>query len=143
VEKIILTRDPLDADLFKESLKRYDAGALVVFAGSVRAEDACSRQLLALDYAAYQEMAIEQMTALRQKAIDRFGVLDVCIAHRLGRLKLSEVSIVVAVAAAHRLAAFDACRWIVDQVKTDVPIWKKDIWSDGREEWVDPTCASE
>ncbi|MEK6643435.1 MAG: molybdenum cofactor biosynthesis protein MoaE [Planctomycetota bacterium] len=138
MDKIILTRDPLDANI-ASTLHRYDAGAVATFAGTVRAEDACNRQLLALDYEAYEEMAIAMLTNICKRAIEQFAVLDAIIAHRLGRVKLGEASIVVAVVSAHRVEAFDACRWIVDQVKTDVPIWKKDVWSDGSTSWVDPS----
>jgi molybdopterin synthase catalytic subunit len=137
MDKIILTRDPLDADI-ASTLKRYDAGAVATFAGTVRAEDACNRQLLALDYEAYEEMAVTRLIDIRKRAIEKFTLLDAIIAHRLGRVKLGEASIFVAVVSAHRVEAFDACRWIVDQVKTDVPIWKKDVWSDGSTTWVDP-----
>ncbi|MBI5764981.1 MAG: molybdenum cofactor biosynthesis protein MoaE [Planctomycetes bacterium] len=142
MDKVILTREPLDASL-AGMLKRYDAGALATFAGTVRAEDDCNRQLIALDYEAYEEMALSMMRCVRDRAIEKLGVLDVFIAHRLGRVKLGEASIVVGVVSAHRVASFDACRWIVDQVKIDVPIWKKDVWSDGSAEWVNPAWSSE
>ncbi len=142
MDRVILTREPLD-DSLAGILKRYDAGALATFAGTVRAEDDCSRQLIALDYEAYEEMALSMMKGVRDRAIEKFSVLDVFIAHRLGCVKLGETSIVVGVVSAHRVAAFDACRWIVDQVKVDVPIWKKDVWSDGSAEWVNPACSSE
>lgn len=142
MDKVILTREPVDASL-AGVLKRFDAGALATFAGTVRAEDDCGRQLIALDYEAYDEMAVSMMSGIRARAIEKFGVLDVFIAHRLGRVKLGETSIVVGVVSAHRVAAFDACRWVVDQVKIDVPIWKKDVWSDGSAEWVNPACSSE
>ena len=139
MEQVILTREALDSERLCASLRRHDAGAVVNFTGTVRADAQCNRQLIALDYEAYEEMALQQMTAIRQRAIDTMNVLDAVIAHRLGRLKLGETSIFVTVLTAHRAEGFDACRWIVDQVKADVPIWKKDVWSDGTEAWVDPT----
>jgi molybdopterin synthase catalytic subunit len=86
-------------------------------------------------------MAVEQMEAVRHRAVEKHDILDAAIVHRLGRLELGVTSIVIAVVAAHRGPAFEACRWILDQVKTNVPIWKKDIWTDGSQTWVDPTHA--
>lgn len=136
-----LTRAAIDETPLVTRLRRNDAGAIATFAGTVRAETDGDRRLVALEYAAYDSMAAEQMESIRQRALKNFAVLDAILVHRLGRLELGETSIVVVVSAAHRVAAFDACRWIVDTVKTDVPIWKKNIWTDGRTEWVDPTAS--
>jgi molybdopterin synthase catalytic subunit len=90
-----------------------------------------------LDYEAYEEMALEQMRALAAEAVRRFGVRDVALVHRLGRLVMGETSVLVVVASAHRGAAFDACEWLIDTLKKTVPIWKKEqfvdgaIWADG------------
>lgn len=141
VPRVGLTRDALDAARIAADLSRPDAGAVVTFSGVVRAElDGC-KPLAALEYEAYEEMALRQMEKLRTAAMERHEILDAAVWHRLGRLAVGEASIVVAVASAHRTAAYDACRWIVDQVKTDVPIWKKNVWSDGSADWVDPTAA--
>jgi MoaE-MoaD fusion protein len=135
----MLTRDFIDPALVIARLQRNDAGAMATFAGTVRAETDGNRRLVALEYSAYESMAVEQLESVRQRALKSFAILDVVIVHRLGRLELGETSILVAVSAAHRADAFDACRWIVDGVKTDVPIWKKNIWTDGKTEWVDAT----
>jgi molybdopterin synthase catalytic subunit len=86
-------------------------------------------------------MATEQLNAIRNRAIAKFDIRDAAIVHRLGQLNLGEASVAVVVVSAHRAAAFDACRWIIDEVKIDVPIWKKDLWADGSDSWVDPTCS--
>lgn len=138
MDKVILTRQTLNPDRLATGLQRDDAGAVVNFSGTVRADSQGDRRLIALEYEAYEEMAMEQMKLIRQRAIENLKALDVVIAHRLGRLTLGEVSIFVAVFAAHRAEGFEACRWIVDQIKTDAPIWKKDVWSDGTTAWVDP-----
>lgn len=139
--RILVTTDVLDISTMAAELTRPDAGAVASFSGIVRAElDGC-RPLIALEYEAYEEMAIQQMSSLREKAISKFGVLDVAIYHRLGRLRLGEASIAVVVVSGHRAEAFEACKWIVDAVKLDVPIWKKNVWADGAAEWVDPTCS--
>jgi len=95
------------------------------------------RQTLHLDYEAYEEMALRQMHELRVQAIAKFGVREVAIVHRLGRLLVGETSVLIAVASAHRGAAFDACRWVIDTLKKTVPIWKREqfvdgaVWADG------------
>jgi molybdopterin synthase catalytic subunit len=141
---VTLTREPIDA----VALSPADpaSGAVVTFQGTVRAESkregeapAEPLRLVALEYEAYDDMAIAQMRAIRARAIDKFGVTGVVVTHRLGRIPLGEASIAVVVTSAHRAEAFDACRWIVDAVKTDVPIWKKNVWTDGTSQWVDPT----
>lgn len=111
-------------------------GAVCVFDGIVR-DNTRGRKTLHLDYEAYREMALEQMRALAVEAIAKFGVRDVAVVHRLGRLMVGESSVLIAVASAHRGAAFDACRWLIDTLKRTVPIWKKEqfvdgaVWADG------------
>lgn len=117
-------------------LKAGADGALCVFDGIVR-DNTRGRKTLHLDYEAYREMALEQMRALAAEAIAKFGVRDVAVVHRLGRLVVGETSVLVAVASAHRGAAFEACRWLIDTLKRTVPIWKKEqfidgaVWADG------------
>ncbi len=110
-------------------------GAVCVFDGIVR-NNTRGRQTLYLDYEAYREMALEQMRGLAGEAVTRFGVRDVALLHRLGRLRVGETSVLVVVASAHRGAAFDACRWLIDTLKKQVPIWKKETFADGAE-WAD------
>ncbi|CAN5464767.1 molybdenum cofactor biosynthesis protein MoaE [soil metagenome] len=111
-------------------------GAVCVFDGIVR-DNTRGRKTLHLDYEAYEEMALEQMRGLAAEAVTRFGVRDVALVHRLGRLFVGETSVLIVVASAHRGAAFDACRWLIDTLKKTVPIWKKEqfidgaIWADG------------
>jgi molybdopterin synthase catalytic subunit len=111
-------------------------GAVCVFDGIVR-DNSRGRKTLYLDYEAYREMALEQMRGLAGEAVVKFGVRDVTLVHRLGRLMVGETSVLVVVASAHRGAAFEACRWLIDTLKKTVPIWKKEqfvdgaIWADG------------
>lgn len=137
--RVALVREPIDIAGIVSDMRDTRAGAVATFAGDVREETRDDKVLTALDYEAYEDMAIEQMEAIRSGAIERFDILDAAVVHRLGRLKLGETSIAVVVSSGHRVDAFDACRWIVDQVKADVPIWKKDVWMDGSQSWVDPT----
>lgn len=133
-----LVKDPIDMATLSAEVQRPDAGAIVTFAGTVRAELSGCKPLLALEYHAYEQMALEQMVAVRDRALKSQAALDAIVVHRLGHLKIGEISIAVAVSAAHRPAAFDACRLIVDLVKADVPIWKKNIWADGQGDWAEP-----
>jgi molybdopterin synthase catalytic subunit len=117
-------------------IKAGSDGAVCVFDGIVR-DNSRGRKTLHLDYEAYREMALEQMRGLAGEAVTKFGVRDVTLVHRLGRLGVGETSVLVVVASAHRGAAFDACRWLIDTLKKTVPIWKKEqfvdgaIWADG------------
>lgn len=117
-------------------LKAGPDGAVCVFDGIVR-DNTRGRKTLYLDYEAYREMALSQMNALAAEAVAKFGVRDVAVVHRLGRLQVGESSVLVAVGSAHRGAAFDACRWLIDTLKKTVPIWKKEqfvdgaVWADG------------
>jgi len=117
-------------------MKAGGDGAVCVFDGIVR-DNTRGRKTLHLDYEAYREMALSQMEGLATEAVTRFGVRDVALVHRLGRLVVGETSVLVVVASAHRGAAFDACRWLIDTLKKTVPIWKKEqfvdgaVWADG------------
>jgi molybdopterin synthase catalytic subunit len=119
-----------------EEIKAGSDGAVCVFDGIVR-DNTRGRKTLHLDYEAYREMALEKMRGLGTEAMERFGVRDVAVVHRLGRLVVGETSVLIVVASAHRGAAFDACRWLIDTLKTTVPIWKKEqfvdgaVWADG------------
>lgn len=105
-------------------------GAVVLFDGVVR-NNTRGRQTMYLVYEAYEAMALEQMRGLADAALTRFAIRDVVLVHRLGRLEVGETSVLIAVASAHRAAAFEACRWLIDTLKKTVPIWKKEHFVDG------------
>ncbi len=111
-------------------LKAGPDGAVCVFDGIVR-DNTRGRKTLHLEYEAYREMALEQMHGLANEAIAKFGVRDVAVVHRLGRLFVGETSVLIAVASEHRGAAFDACEWLIDTLKKTVPIWKREQFVDG------------
>ena len=117
-------------DAIVSGMKAGADGALCVFDGIVR-DNTRGRPTLYLDYEAYREMALEQMRGLAADAVARFGVRDVALVHRLGRLMVGETSVLIVVASAHRAAAFEACRWLIDSLKKTVPIWKKETFADG------------
>ncbi len=125
-----LTLHPIDAAKIIARAKQGDDGAVVVFDGIVR-NNTRGRQTLYLEYEAYEEMAKRQMDQLAQEARNQYGVRHVTIVHRLGRLEVGESSVLIVVASAHRVQAFEACRWLIDTLKKTVPIWKKEIFVDG------------
>jgi molybdopterin synthase catalytic subunit len=133
---VILTREPIDTAAITAAMKAGPDGAVCVFDGIVR-DNTRGRQTLHLDYEAYEEMALRQMHLLRAEAIEHYGVREVAIVHRLGRLVVGETSVLIVVASAHRGAAFEACRFVIDTLKKTVPIWKKEqfvdgaVWADG------------
>ncbi len=131
-----ITHDRIEAQQVLDKIKQPEDGAVAVFDGIVR-NNTRGRPTLYLDYEAYEEMALKQMEALAVEALAQFQVRDVAIVHRLGRLEIGETSVLIAVASAHRAAAFEACRWLIDTLKRTVPIWKKEyfeggaVWADG------------
>ena len=134
--RVEIVRTVIAADAIVREMKAGADGAVCVFDGIVR-DNTRGRKTLHLDYEAYEEMALKQMQGLAVDAVAKFGVRDVALVHRLGRLVVGETSVLVVVASAHRGAAFEACRWLIDTLKKTVPIWKKEqfvdgaIWADG------------
>jgi molybdopterin synthase catalytic subunit len=133
---IFLTDSPIDYHALTESVRSPQSGAVVLFLGTVR-EMTGSRRTLALDYEAYPEMASAKLAELESIATSRWPINRVAIAHRLGHLELGEISVAVAVSCPHRLQAFEAGQFLIDQLKVSVPIWKQENWDDGSKEWVD------
>jgi molybdopterin synthase catalytic subunit len=125
-----LVTEPIDAHMIVTAIKAGSDGAVCVFDGIVR-DNTRGRATLHLDYEAYEDMALKQMRALREDALSRFAIREVAIVHRLGRLFVGETSVLIAVASAHRAAAFDACRFLIDTLKKTVPIWKREHFADG------------
>jgi MoaE-MoaD fusion protein len=129
-EQVQFVRERIIAEAVIGRLKQPADGAVVVFDGVVR-DNTRGRLTLYLDYEAYESMALKQMESLAVEARTHFAVRNVSIIHRLGRLEIGETSVLIAVAAAHRGPAFDACRWTIDTLKKTVPIWKKEYFEDG------------
>jgi molybdopterin synthase catalytic subunit len=132
----MIVQQAIDTQQILSNLKCGADGAALVFEGIVRNQTR-GRKTLYLDYEAYEPMALEQLEALAREALGNYKIRDVAIVHRLGRLQIGETSVLIAVASAHRSAAFEACRWLIDTLKRKVPIWKKEhfedgaIWADG------------
>jgi MoaE-MoaD fusion protein len=128
-EHCAIVREPINMREMK-GLEHPEDGAAVLFDGMVR-NNTRGRRTLYLDYEAYESMALSEMEKLAQAALERFKVRNVCLVHRLGRLQIGETSVLIGVASAHRAAAFEACRWLIDTLKKTVPIWKKEYFEDG------------
>ena len=138
-----LTLDPLDVGAAAAFVAAPEVGGVDVFLGTTRMErNADGRELAALDYEAYAEMAVGQMLELARRVRDRWPVVKCVLHHRLGRVGVAEPSVVIAVSTPHRAEAFEACRWLIDALKKDVTVWKKEVWADGTGTWVHPGTTS-
>lgn len=138
---IRLTNEPIDFAALTETVRSDQAGAVVLFLGTVR-EMTAGRQTVALDYEAYPQMAEAKLHELLEEARVRWPIVNAGIVHRLGRLELGDVSVAVAVSTPHRQQAFEAGKYLIDRLKEVVPIWKKENWADGSTEWVHPGVDS-
>ena len=133
-----------EGEINASSARRYVArasnpGGVVTFEGVTRFErDEEHGDLTRLIYEAYRPMAERQLALLAEEARRRWPIQRLVILHRLGEVRVGETSVLIIVACAHRAEAFEACRWLIDSIKKDVPIWKKDVYADGFVRWVDP-----
>jgi molybdopterin synthase catalytic subunit len=133
-----LHREAIDPAALLRAVAAPAHGAVLLFLGVVRDVND-GRQVTGIEYSAYEAMAARELAAIASEAIARFGAVDVAVEHRLGDLALEEASVGIAVAHAHRGEAYDASRWIIEELKRRVPIWKREHYADGTREWVDPT----
>src|SRR5436190_4685904 len=129
---------PLDVAAAVKFVSDSSAGGIDVFLGTTRMERSPDgRDLVALDYEAYPEMALSRMKLLVERARAQWPIVKVAMLHRVGRVAPAEPSVIIAVSCPHRGESFTACKWLIDQLKVDVPIWKKEIWADGNGTWVE------
>ena len=133
-----LVRTLIDVPAIIAGLARADCGALVTFLGTTRSSHE-GRSVVRLEYQAYESMATQALERLEHEALARFPIAACAIVHRLGVVPVAEASVAVVVAAPHRAAAFDACRWAMDELKRSAPIWKKEFYTEGDAEWVKGT----
>jgi molybdopterin synthase catalytic subunit len=129
-----LVAEPLDVAAVLREVESPEAGALASFVGTVRRRSR-DRDVLHLDYEAYEEMAEEMLAQLGAALTERHGLTAVAIHHRLGRVEIGDPSVVIAVSAPHRAAALVACREAIETLKTSIPLWKKEVY-EGGEEWI-------
>lgn len=134
-----LTTDPLRPEVLVAGVQGPDRGAVALFIGNVRDHHA-GRAVVELEYSVYLAMAEKVCETIVAEARDRWPV-EVALAHRIGLLPIGAAAVIVAVGAAHREAAFAACRYVIEEVKRRAPIWKRERYADGSEAWVDPTAA--
>lgn len=133
-----LSDRPIDPKALMAAFGEPGAGAVATFEGRVR-NSSEGRAVRALDYEAYGPLAVKEGDRILEEARARFPILWSACVHRTGSLALGDIAVWVAVAAAHRAAAFDACRFIIDEAKLRVPIWKREHYADGSAQWVN--CA--
>jgi molybdopterin synthase catalytic subunit len=130
-----VTTEPLSVQVVNDLVKRPTDGAVVTFDGIVR-NNFAGRPVQYLEYEAYATMAEQKLAEIGEELRQKFSVGEIAMIHRIGRLEVGESSIVIAVAAPHRHAAFEACAYAMDRIKEEIPIWKKEFFTDGEDHWV-------
>jgi molybdopterin synthase catalytic subunit len=133
---------PIDVTALIAEVADHANGATLVFIGTVR-ETNDGRAVSGMEYSSYRTMAARELAAIANEAGERFGTTSIGIEHRIGVLELGEASVAIAVAHPHRGEAYDASRFIIEQLKQRVPIWKLEHYVDGTREWVDPTGSAD
>ena len=134
---IKITTQKIKTDEVLASVQSELAGAAVLFVGSTR-QFTNRKETTKLEYECYEAMAIKKMEELRGLAMEKWPIEKCSVVHRIGLVELGEASIAIAVSTPHRVASFAAAEWLVDTLKQQVPIWKREFWADGSEEWVHP-----
>jgi molybdopterin synthase catalytic subunit len=129
----------LDLEALARAVRGLESGALVTFVGYVRERSDEGRPVDGLHYEAHRELALAELRVIGAEASERFGPARVAIVHRVGELALGEAAVAIAVAAAHRGVAFDACEYAIDELKKRVPIWKQERYVDGDASWRENT----
>jgi molybdopterin converting factor subunit 1 len=131
---VSIGREPIEVEALERAVADPAAGATVTFAGTTRNGNA-GRRVLHLEYEAYEPMALNEMRKLMREAGERFKIVRIAIQHRIGFVAIGEISVAIAVSAAHRAEAFEACRFAIDRLKEVVPVWKKEYF-EGGEVWI-------
>jgi molybdopterin synthase catalytic subunit len=132
--EIKILHEPINIQSCIDKATTPECGGIDVFIGTVRSETK-GKKVVRLEFEAYEPMALKEMKKIAEQAMQKWPVQHIVMHHRVGVLNIGEVPVVIAVAAAHRDAAFDACRYAIDTLKQTVPIWKKEVFEDG-EVWV-------
>lgn len=126
-----LSTQPIDLAVLERRVRTDACGAVVTFAGVVRERSDDERFVTGLSYEAHEAMALAEFARIAGEARERFGPCEIAVVHRTGDLRIGEVAVAVVVASAHRGAAFDACEYVIDELKQRAPIWKKEQYADG------------
>ncbi|MBV8374634.1 MAG: molybdenum cofactor biosynthesis protein MoaE [Candidatus Eremiobacteraeota bacterium] len=130
-----MVEEKIDVAAVEAAVRCDSCGGVVAFLGIVRERADDGRAVERLYYEAFESMAIGEFETIAAEVKDRFGALRVAIVHRVGDLAIGEVAVAVAVSAEHRQAAFAACEYAIDELKRRAPIWKKELYADGSEQW--------
>ena len=133
-----LTSEPIDVATLIRDVTADERGAVSLFLGTVRNSNE-GRDVNGIDYSAYDAMAVAEMNRIVDEATQRFEDVAILLIHRTGTLRVGDVSVAIACAHAHRSPALDANRYVIEQLKRRVPIWKREHYLDGTSEWVDPS----
>jgi molybdopterin synthase catalytic subunit len=137
-----LSAEPLDAAALERAVRGDAHGAVVTFLGTTReTSPGDPRPVVALEYEAYETLAVAEMEKIASEAQARFGPLGIALVHRTGRVELGQPSVAVVVAAPHRGAAFEACRYAIDALKARVAVWKREVYRDGDAAWIANTAS--
>lgn len=131
---IKITHNKLDESFCRSFVDLPECGGIVVFIGTVR-DHTREKKVLNLEFESKESMAIKEMTKIAEQAVSKWAIKRIAMHHRLGRLEIGEVPVIIAVSSAHRNDAFDACQYAIDTLKETVPIWKKEVF-EGGETWV-------
>ena len=134
---ISIIQQPIDSSAVLASVSDPDCGANVLFVGTTRRMTG-ERETTRLEYECYESMAVSKMESLAAEASKQWPIVRVSIVHRIGVVEIEAASIAVAVSSAHRAVAFEAAAWLLERLKQEVPVWKREIWADGQEEWIHP-----
>ena len=138
--RVSIVDHPLDPAALLAEVASTESGASTLFVGTVRRTNE-GKLVTGIDYSAYGPMAESEMAAIAAEAAARFGTDRIAVEHRVGPLSLGEASIIIAVSHERRAAAMDAQRYVIEEIKKRVPVWKREHYADGSREWVDPTVG--
>ncbi|WP_349305602.1 molybdenum cofactor biosynthesis protein MoaE [Bacillus sp. FJAT-49736] len=129
-----ITRDPIDIEKVVQRVVQREAGAITTFIGTVR-ELTYGRRTLYLEYEAYESMALKKLEQIGMEITEKWPLSKTAITHRIGRLEITDIAVVIAISTPHRAESYEANRYAIERIKEVVPIWKKEHWEDG-EEWI-------
>jgi len=131
---IRLQEEKINIEKVISSVQSPDAGAIDVFVGTVRNQTK-NKKVLHLEFEAYESMAVSEITKIVVRAQSMWPILNISVVHALGKLQIGDIPVVIAVSTPHRKASFEACEFVIDELKKTVPIWKKEFFEDG-DQWV-------
>jgi molybdopterin synthase catalytic subunit len=137
-----VVRNPIDVPALAQNVRTAACGAVVTFSGVVRERSDDDRDVTGLSYEAHESMAVAEFERISAEARERFGECRIAVLHRIGDLKIGDVAVAVAVGSAHRAQAFDACEYVIDELKARAPIWKQEHYVDGTREWIANDCKT-